>query len=700
MRLVPYIGLAYLTLCSSCAAESPPPISGDTPQAVVKDTPASTVSDTPHVQRLIESLSADQTALTIYPDNLAMITETRTVTLPQGRSTVRFLGVSDQIIPQTAVLQNFEGFTLESNFDGELITKATLLSRSVGQTLTLRRLNPGNGDIRTVQAKLISAPRRNPSKWNPLTIGTVFDINGKIETLDCSGLYETLIFNDLPRGLYDKPMLSMEVNADTAGEKEVSLSYLSSGIDWEADYRLDVNKSDTEGQLTGWLTLTNNTAKSFDNAPTAIVAGQLNRDNDTRSEKVYPVSFYPTCWPQGSTKTGTAVREAAIVTQSGKVMGWDGGMYESASQVPALAQFAPETMTDEIVVTAQRRAERENLGDYKLYRTPQPVTVAAYQTKQIAFLDVDNAELSKRYVYELKDWMLEAQQEDEPSNTVVQYDLDNSRDGNIAQPLPRGIMRVMTKRPNGLAAYLGEDNVRDLAVDLPVEIDISQSVAVQVQPRFEAVRDGSDRLLRFTADIFNATPKTVTTRIKFDTDRLRKDNFSETSHTPLADKIRPTFDIKVPAEKQSRLTVDIPLIRSIIFDTNSLFDRRAKAGKHDRVWPRSEYRLKGSGGPAPWVLGHMDDKLKAAGYMDVTYLEDTRRVTGEDGERLYRVSQELTFVNPLNEPQTVYLAYDTPKTLIIVDSSIPPDSAERAAWTIELPAKSRKSMTLTIDGDF
>jgi len=45
--------------------------------------------------------------LTIYPDNLAMVTEVRRVTLPKGPATIRFLGVSDQIIPQSAVLQEF-----------------------------------------------------------------------------------------------------------------------------------------------------------------------------------------------------------------------------------------------------------------------------------------------------------------------------------------------------------------------------------------------------------------------------------------------------------------------------------------------------------------------------------------------------------------------------------------------------------------
>ena len=52
-------------------------------------------------------------------------------------------------------------------------------------------------------------------------------------------------------------------------------------------------------------------------------------------------------------------------------------------------------MADSVVVTGSRIAEEEDLGDYKLYNTPEPTTVAAYQTKQIAFLDKPDVELKE-----------------------------------------------------------------------------------------------------------------------------------------------------------------------------------------------------------------------------------------------------------------------------------------------------------------
>ena len=114
--------------------------------------------------KIIESHDITSTGLTIYPDDLGFIRETRTVDLPEGLVDIKFFGVSDQIIPETALLESFEGIRLEGNFDSDLISPEKLIEKSVGQTLTMRRLNPGTGISEFVRAKLISAaPNKNNS---------------------------------------------------------------------------------------------------------------------------------------------------------------------------------------------------------------------------------------------------------------------------------------------------------------------------------------------------------------------------------------------------------------------------------------------------------------------------------------------------------------------------------------------------------
>ncbi|MEO0851570.1 MAG: hypothetical protein AAFY04_09200, partial [Pseudomonadota bacterium] len=138
-------------------------------------------------------------ALTIYRDDLAFVTETRTVMVPAGRSTISFEGVSDLMIPQTALLREFGAVTIERNFDYDLLSQGSLMQAHVGKDITLVRTNPATGDAQTVIGTLISARR-----------GAVIDIDGAIEVFDCSGLLEKITFEQVPENLIDKPTLSLE----------------------------------------------------------------------------------------------------------------------------------------------------------------------------------------------------------------------------------------------------------------------------------------------------------------------------------------------------------------------------------------------------------------------------------------------------------------------------------------------------------
>jgi len=132
----------------------------------------------------VVSETADQTAVTIYPDNLALITEVRTVNVPAGKSVIAFEGVSDLIIPQSMILREFTGLTLERNFDYDLLSKTTLFENAVGDSVTLTRFDKASGAVVDQQAEIISARRDT---------GVVMRVDGKIETLSCSGLTELAI---------------------------------------------------------------------------------------------------------------------------------------------------------------------------------------------------------------------------------------------------------------------------------------------------------------------------------------------------------------------------------------------------------------------------------------------------------------------------------------------------------------------------
>ncbi|HHL42766.1 MAG TPA: hypothetical protein ENJ42_04045, partial [Hellea balneolensis] len=278
----------------------------------------------------VVSETSDATALTIYPDNLALITETRTIDLPKGQSTIVFSGVSDRMIPASVLLRAFSGFTLERNFDYARLDKANLFAKSVGQYVTVTRTNRKSGKVSRDRAKIISAKQ-----------GVVLEIDGRYEAFQCSGLAEGTRFDKIPDGLRGVPELSIDVETQTAGPQTLVISYLADHFSWEADYRMDITEQGQRAKLLGWLTIENETSKTFKNAPLAIVAGELNRGYKTRAPDFTPTYLFANCWPRGSSKTGIRDPLPMISRQTSDKIGY---------MPPApVAQAYGEA--DEIVVT-------------------------------------------------------------------------------------------------------------------------------------------------------------------------------------------------------------------------------------------------------------------------------------------------------------------------------------------------------------
>lgn len=646
-------------------------------------------------QIVVDSESSEQTSLTIYPDNLALVTEVRKVSLPKGPATIRFLSVSDQIIPQSAILQEFEGLNLERNFDTDVITRGSLMEKAVGETITIRRVNPVTGAVTDVAATLLAAPQQNiPAnrlRWarEQMIEGAVFEIDGKVEALECSGLAEAVLYHQLPKGLNPSPVLSLIVESDIAGEREVTISYLTRGLGWEADYRMDIAPNESEGALLGWLTLTNDTSKSFENVPTAIVAGTLNRANDNYRPAL-PRIFTPNCWMKGSTKTGTRNGVRRV----------EHNYASQSAPAPQPALFAMEAASfgqlggDEIIVTAtKRQAVREDLGDYKLYRTPEPVMVAPMQTKQIAFLNISDVEADRVYAFRFP-----SGREAGPFGATVEYRVDNSKEGNLAQPLPKGNFRVFTHRKNGVPAYLGEDRVDNLAVDLPADIKVSESIAVQMQSRIEGVSRGKGdeavHEIHLSADIYNATPETVQAEIEIRDVFLRLEDIGEASHAHDPDEIVPTYPITLEPESAERFQLVVPMQEIYYFNYDDLdFEDEKYIGKTQISYAAGRYSLSSSLASGGWGTQYFKDITGLSLEIETVLLAYTE-VETEEGDN--QITAKLKHVVKNTTDKTVKMAFVLPdenETLRVLESSIEMDKNNENSWVLELKAGQSRSLS-------
>lgn len=203
-------------------------------------------------------------AVTIYNNNLALVQDARTLTIPQGRSRQEFPDVSAQIRPETVTLSGPGIAIVEQNFDYDLLSPDKLMEKAVGQVITIVRTNPATGAETREQARVLAANG-----------GIVLQIGNRIEVLRDDGLPVRVVFDKVPENLRARPTLSVTVEAARGGPVPARLSYLTPGLGWTSDYVALFDEKASTIDVQGWVTLNNNTGTTFTNADTLLVAGNI-----------------------------------------------------------------------------------------------------------------------------------------------------------------------------------------------------------------------------------------------------------------------------------------------------------------------------------------------------------------------------------------------------------------------------------------
>src|SRR5258707_9096145 len=201
-------------------------------------------------------------SVTIYNDNLALVQDLRDIEVKDGRQRIEFQDVSAQIRPETVSLSAADIGIVEQNFDFDLLTPAKLMEKAVGQEVTIVRVNPATGAETREQAQVLATNG-----------GVVLKIGQRIGELRGDSLPVRVIFNKVPDNLRARPTLSVSVIGTHAGTRHATLSYLTPGLGWKADYVALYNEADGKIDVQGWVTLTNSSGTTYDNAQTLLVAG-------------------------------------------------------------------------------------------------------------------------------------------------------------------------------------------------------------------------------------------------------------------------------------------------------------------------------------------------------------------------------------------------------------------------------------------
>jgi len=383
-------------------------------------------------------------SVTIYNSGQTLVQDVRQLTIAQGRSRIEFPDVSAQIRPETLSFVASGTGVVEQNFDFDLLTPGKLMEKAVGETITLIRTNPATGAETRERAKVLSVAG-----------GVVVQIGNRIEVLRDDGLPVRAVFDKVPDNLRARPTLSVTVDSSRAGTRPVSLRYLTPGLGWSADYVALYDEAKGTVDMQGWVTLTNTTGTTFDNAKTLLVAGNLQTANDNmRSRRYQPPQPY-------------------------------GGDVD---------RMGTET------------ADRERLGDFYLYPLSERTTIANQQTKQVSFLDVSAVPASKIYTRTVG-WLTSDNQPVKASSEIA---FSTSRQGGLGDALPAGTVRFYQRDARGTPQFIGENAIDHTpmgsllslrtgdAFDVSVEAQVADRKKITSQEyettaRYRVITDGRVR---------------------------------------------------------------------------------------------------------------------------------------------------------------------------------------------------------------
>jgi len=356
------------------------------------------------------SAQRQEVGITVYNQNFGLVREVRDVDLSAGRVALEFRDVSEQIEPQTVVIKSLGGqlHVLEQNYRYDLLSPQKLLEKYVGRKVKVYRWNEKTGHDDPYDAEVLSVSQ-----------GTVMRINGEI-TYNFPG---RIAFPEIPQNLIAKPTLVWLL--DSSGKQKVEVTYLTRNLGWSADYVLVINDADTAGDLVGWVTLNNTTGTTYENAKLKLVAGDVQRVQDT---------------------------------------------------ITRLAESMPE----ERAKAGGPAFREESFFEYHLYTLERPTNLLNAEQKQVTLLEAHDLHIDKRMIFYGAAYYYRGNYGQVASNQKVgvYLDIQNTEQNHMGMPLPKGTVRVYKADKSGAKQFIGEDAIDHTPRDEKVRIKMGDAFDV------------------------------------------------------------------------------------------------------------------------------------------------------------------------------------------------------------------------------
>jgi hypothetical protein len=385
------------------------------------------------VMLLVTATFAGDVSLTIYNDNYGLVKQTQALEFKKGIGEVNFDDVASQIDPTSVhILPRSGGISiLEQNYRYDLVNTNQIMQKYLGNDISLITKN---GDIH--KGQLLSFDG---------SFAILQTSSGEITITNTSQIVDYK-FGKLPEGLVLKPTLVWLAESDKDAKSDCEVSYLTSGIDWHAEYVALVDKDDQNLSLSGWVSIDNQSGASYKDATLKLVAGKVNR--------VAPSTPMP-------------------------VMGMEMADRYSAKSAP---QF-----------------EEESFFEYHLYSLTRKATVADKETKQLSLFPEASTTAHKVFTVEGSDPWWGGQSE--KPKVKVNLEFTNSKESGLGMPLPKGKLRVYKADSKGELQFIGEDQIDHTPKDEKVRVFLGEAFDIACERNKTNVVDRGDYHKRETYEV-------------------------------------------------------------------------------------------------------------------------------------------------------------------------------------------------------
>jgi len=346
-------------------------------------------------------------AVDVYNSNLGYVREWRNFDLQKGINTLQIDRVSLQIDPASVHLafgrSAKEIKILEQILLRPQVDYLSLWQANIGHALTCQLKNGS-----TISGVLLNYDGNN----------VILQLqDGNIISIAVDNLATTQ-FSQHPRTQILTPTLVWCVDSKIKATLPAEISYLITGINWRAEYVLNLNSDESNFNLASWVVLNNNSGLSFDSANLRLVAGKINRLSE-------------------------------------------------AAPVPLRSEYAFAAKSAETP-----DFEEQSAADYHTYTLDRAVTIGGQEMKQIAFLEEVQSRGIKTYLFRNR-----AASEAE-GNLQTTFRFANTKANNLGIPLPAGKVRLFLKSENS-QLFLGEDQVGHVSVNDTVALRIGEAFDVK-----------------------------------------------------------------------------------------------------------------------------------------------------------------------------------------------------------------------------